>query len=612
MRQTSRPSSLHALLRPALRVLCITAAASLAASCTVLQPAAAPSSQATGFEAGSEAFAADWVRLSPERATANQYFEGAEQDALDAQLTPLTEAQRQRERALARQGLARAERWLAGPLTPQQRVGAMTLQWSLQRVLAAEPYEDHGFPFAQTFGLQVRSVNLMTQSHPLRRPSDVDSYLLRLAQLPTRFDEAIARTRQSAARGILPPRFILERSRGQIEALLKPAPADDLLVSALAERTQGMAGLSDAQRSQALQRAQALVASGVRPALQRTLDLLNELHPRTTADAGLWRLPDGAAAYAQALASNTTTSMSADEIHALGLREVARIEGEMDRVLQGLGRQGGSVQQRMERLRAEAQPPADPDPRPAIIARFNDMVRDNQRRSQALFNLQPKAPVEVKREPALTERTAAAHYTTPAPDGSRPGIFWAPLPGPSFNIPGMRSLAVHEAVPGHHFQLAIQQEQTGLPRWRQLRVFGGGSAHAEGWALYAERLAIDNGWYDGDAQALLGALDSQLFRARRLVVDTGLHAKRWTREQAIAYGIGAQEVERYVVNPGQACAYMIGMLHILKLRDEAQATLGSKFDIKAFHDVVLQTGSVPLDVLSGVVRGWAQQVSAAR
>jgi uncharacterized protein (DUF885 family) len=264
----------------------------------------------------------------------------------------------------------------------------------------------------------------------------------------------------------------------------------------------------------------------------------------------------------------------------------------------------------MKALRAELQPPAEPDPRPALLAKFTAYVVDNQKRSQALFNLQPKAPVEVRREPPLTEKTAAAHYSAPAPDGSRPGVFWAPLPGPTFNIPAMRSLTVHEAVPGHHFQIALQQEQAELPLWRQRRIFGGGSANSEGWGLYAERLAIENGWYADEPQALLGALDSQLFRARRLVVDTGLHAKKWTREQAIAYGIGAQEVERYVAMPGQACAYMVGMLHILSLRDEAQKALGPKFELKGFHDVVLKAGSVPLDVLSDIVRGWVRAQKA--
>ncbi len=571
----------------------------LAAGCASPPPA-------QPFATWSESFAADWVRLSPERATFSQYFQGAEQEALDGQLSTLGPERRQREQTLARQGLDALGRYLASPLSADERTAALTMQWSLQRQLDGAAFDDLGFAFNQLGGVQVRSVNLLTQSHPLRRPADVQTYLSRLSQLPARVDEAIERTRASAARGVLPPRFILERGRSQIEAFLQPAPADNLFVTALASRTEKMAGLPAADRSAALQQAQALVAGGVRPAFERALALLNELHPRTTADAGLWRLPDGERAYAQALAANTTTRMTAEEIHAVGLREVARIEAEMDQVLQGLGRSQGTVRERMAALRAELQPPATPDPRPMLLARYADYVREAQQRAAPLFNITPRAPVEVQRVPALTERTASAYYTTPTPDGSRPGIFWAPLPGPSFNVMGMKSLAVHEAVPGHHFQLALQQEQAGLPRWRQQRIFSGGSAHAEGWALYAERLAIEQGWYAGDPHSLLGALDSQLFRARRLVVDTGLHAKRWTRQQAIDYGISVSEVERYVVNPGQACAYMIGMLHILALRSEAQAALGPRFSLPAFHDVVLKTGSVPLDVLSDVVRGWVR------
>jgi uncharacterized protein (DUF885 family) len=594
---------MHLFLRPlsSLRLWLAGAALLAASACSTVTPL-----PANGFDAWGESYAADWVRLSPERATFTQYFQGAEQAALDGQLSPQTPERRARERELAQQGLATLARYLAGPLSHVQRQAALTMQWSLQRSLASASYEDLGFAFNQLSGLQVRSVNLLTQAHPMRRPADVQSYLSRLGQVTARVDEAIARTREAAARGVLPPRFILERGRGQIEAFLQPAPSDNLFVTALASRSERMAGLSVQDRSAALQQAQTLVAEGVRPAFQRALALLNELHPRTTDDAGLWRLPDGAAAYAQALAGNTTTSLSADEIHAIGLREVARIEAEMDQVLKGLGRSQGTVRERMAALRTELQPPASPDPRPMLLARYGDYVREAQQRAAPLFNITPRAPVEVQRVPALTERTASAYYTTPTPDGTRPGIFWAPLPGPSFNVMGMKTLAVHEAVPGHHFQLALQQEQAGLPRWRQQRVFGGGSAHAEGWALYAERLAIEHGWYEGEPTSLLGALDAQLFRARRLVVDTGLHAKRWTRQQAIDYGIPVSEVERYVVNPGQACAYMIGMLHILALRSEAQAALGAKFNLPAFHDLVLKTGSVPLDVLSGVVRDWVR------
>jgi hypothetical protein len=325
------------------------------------------------------------------------------------------------------------------------------------------------------------------------------------------------------------------------------------------------------------------VAEGVRPAFQRALALLNELHPRTTDDAGLWRLPDGERAYAQALAANTTTRMTAEEIHAVGLREVARIEAEMDRVLKTLGRTEGTVRTTAwPRCAASCSHRPRPTRARCCWRAMPTTCAKPSNAPQPLFNITPRAPVEVQRVPALTERTASAYYTTPTPDGTRPGIFWAPLPGPNFNVMGMKSLAVHEAVPGHHFQLALQQEQAGLPRWRQQRIFGGGSAHAEGWALYAERLAIEQGWYEGDPNSLLGALNSQLFRARRLVVDTGLHAKRWTREQAIDYGISRTEVERYVVNPGQACAYMIGMLHILALRDEAKSALGPEVHAAGF------------------------------
>lgn len=572
---------------------------------TVVALAASPAWAAGSFELWGEAFAARWMRLSPERSTASQYFTGAEQDDLDGQLSAPELERRQRQRTLASDGLAQLEVFMAGALTPSQQIDAATMRWSLRRSLAGIPFEDHGFAFNQLNGLQVNAVNFLTQTHPMRRPGDVQTYLARLRQLSARLDDSVAHARHSAERGLRPPRFVLERARTQVEQFLAPAAADNLFVTALAERTASMASLDRAQRQQALLQAQAVVADQVRPAYQRVMDLLNELHPRTNGDAGLWRLPDGAAAYQQALASNTTTGLTAEEIHSMGLREVARIEAEMDRVLTGLGRIDGTVTQRMRTLSAETQLPAEPDPRPMILTRYDDYIRVAQRRAAPLFNLKPVAPVEVRRVPALTERTASAYYTTPAPDGSRPGIFWVPLPGPVFNVLGMRTLAVHEAVPGHHFQLALQQEQRDLPRWRQLRVFGGGSAHSEGWALYVERLAIDEGWYAGDPHSLLGALDAQLFRARRLVVDTGLHAKRWTRQQSIDYGIGASEVERYVANPGQATAYMVGMLRILELREAARTTMGARFSLPGFHDIVLRAGSVPLDVLGDVVRRWA-------
>jgi uncharacterized protein (DUF885 family) len=581
-----------------------------------LPAAATPASQAVGFDTWAETFAADWVRLSPERATFSQYFSGDEQAVLMRQLTPLTTAQRERQRALAREGLARVRAYEAGTaLNATQRTQAAVIRWDLQRAIDGAPFEDHGFVFSQLGGPQVRYPQFLSENQPLRTPADLQAYLARLGQLDQRVDEALARSRAAVARGLLPPRFIVERSREQVRQFLAASQnttaAENLLVTALARRSERIAGLAPEQRDAAIASATQTVAERVLPAWRRILAHLDEILPRTTQDAGLWRLPDGEKAYAQALANFTTTTMGAEEIHAVGLREVARIEGEMDVVLRRQGRTEGTVKARMDALFAELEPPATPDPRPQILDRYRAAVADNIQRAAGLFNLLPKAPVEVRRQPALTERTAAANYMTPAPDGSAPGIFWLPLPGPlGRDIVRMRSLAVHEAVPGHHYQLALQQELGSLPKWQQRRIFGGGSAITEGWALYAERLAIDQGWYAGDDIALLGALDAQLFRARRLVVDTGLHAKRWTREQAIAYGIIPQEVERYISNPGQACAYMIGMLRIIDLREQARAALGPRFDLRAFHDVVLTAGSVPLDVLGEVVQRWVGETRA--
>ncbi|MCS0628049.1 DUF885 domain-containing protein [Telluria mixta] len=560
------------------------------------------------FDTWSDRFAADWVRANPQLATSTQYFGGAEQDALDRQLTPLTQAHRKKVIALAKTGVARLDAFLAGPLSEEQRTSASVMRWSLANTVASEPYEDYQFVFNQFGGTQVGLVNFMTTTHPLRRASDVASYLARLDQVATRMDEALARARAATARGLVPPRFILERAQYQVDLFLKPAADQNVLVTTFAQRMEKLADLAPDARARAIADATRIVDTKIRPAYLRVQAYMAELHPKTNDTAGISRLTNGAAAYQQALKTYTSTNLTAEEIHAIGLREVARIEAEMDRHLRALGYAEGGIEERMKQLDATFQPKGagldNFDPRPELLQRYATIVADAEKRSDALFNLKPRAPVDVRREPPLTEPSAAAHYSLPAPDGSRPGIFWVPMRGPTFDVIRMRSLSYHEAVPGHHFQLAIQQERTDLPKFRAQRIFGGGSAHSEGWALYAERLAVEQGWYEGDVPGLLGALGSELFRARRLVVDTGLHTKGWTRQQAIDYGIGAQEVERYVAWPGQACAYMIGMLRIIDLREHAKKELGAKFSLPAFHDVVLRNGSVPLDVLGEIVQRW--------
>jgi uncharacterized protein (DUF885 family) len=570
------------------------------------------------FDAWADRFADDWVRMNPQLASSTQYFSGAgreqEQAALDRQLTPQTPARRKQMVALAKTGIKRLDKWLAGPLDETQKISASVMRWSLSNVIANEPFEDYNFVFSQFGGPQVGLVNYMTQTHPMRSAADVDSWLARLEQVSTRMDEALARARAASARNLIPPRFILERAQFQVDTFLKPAAPQNVLVTSLETRSAALKDLAPEARTAAIARATRIVEDKIRPAYVRVQGFMAELHPKTGDIAGISRLPNGAAAYNRAIANFTSTSLTAEEIHAIGLREVARLEGEMDKHLRALGFNEGNIEARMKALDATFQPKGEgkggEDPRPAIRAKNNDLCTHPVARSDAMFNLTPRGPLDVLREPPLTEASAAAHYSLPAPDGSRPGVFWVPMRGPKFDMIRMRSLSYHEAVPGHHFQLAIQQELAGIPKYRSQRIFSGGSAHSEGWALYTERLAVEQGWYAGDVPGLLGALGSELFRARRLVVDTGLHTKGWTRQQAVDYGINVEEVDRYVVWPGQATAYMIGMLRIVELREKAKAALGPKFSLPAFHDMVLGAGSVPLDVLGQVVDGWIAKEKA--
>jgi len=564
---------------------------------------------AASFDAFGEQLAAEWMRADPEGATTRQYFSGAEQDALDRRLSardsqygmPLASKARAQFVARARRGLDGLARYRREDLTDVQRASAAALEWQLEDAVRLAGVEDDRFVFEQFGGLQVALVNFLTQVHPIRNARDVQNYLARLAQVARVLDEGSAEARSRAARGVLPPDFILRASIDGIDRLLSPAPADNVFVSSLAERTGALKGYPPEERAAALRRAEQLVRSEVAPAYRRARALLSSQLPRAGPDAGIARLPGGAAAYAVMLRANTTTEMTPDEVHALGLAQVTRIEGEMDQLLRALGRVNGPVAERFAALEASVQPPATPDPRPELIAEHARILADALQRSQSLFDLRPKAAVRVLREPPFTEQNAAAHYIAPAPDGSLPGTVRIPLPGPSYPILEMRTLTYHEGVPGHHFQVALQQELSELPAFRRKRVFGGLAAFAEGWALYAEHLVAEQGWYEGDIQGHLGQLSHELFRARRLVVDTGLHTRHWTRQQAIDYGIPAAEVERYVVMPGQACSYMIGELAILAARDKAQRALGARFDLKQFHDWVLRTGTVPLAVLGQVI-----------
>jgi uncharacterized protein (DUF885 family) len=281
----------------------------------------------------------------------------------------------------------------------------------------------------------------------------------------------------------------------------------------------------------------------------------------------------------------------------------------MDTILKAMGRTTGTVQSRIAQLKREQAYPLTEEGRTAVMEEAERILRDSERRAALLFDHRPKAQVIVQPYPRFREANAAASYSGPPPNGSRPGVIQLPLRPERMTKFGLRTLMYHEGVPGHHFQIALNVENTELPRFRRIGAFGGNAALSEGWGLYAERLAAEEGWYEDDPIGRLGQLDAELFRARRLVVDTGLHTRNWTRQQAIDYGIEVSEVERYVVNPGQACAYMVGQLKLLELRDRARTTLGSRFSFKEYHNAVLAVGNVPLTLLEREVTTYIQSAS---
>lgn len=569
---------------------------------TILAIAAPALGAERSIDAFFDTFAAQWVERDPDLATGTRYFTGARQDKLERELTPQTRAWRTERVALARRGLEDLRGFDASKLTPTQRISADLMRWQLEAVVNAEPFFDLNFPLDQFGGANVNLIDNLTVRHPLAVAKDADNYLARMTQMDLRMDEAIAEAQLLANKGTIPPRFILDATLTQLRGFVAMPAAQNPLVTALSQRLAPEA-LQGGERAAAISRASEIVSREIYPAWNRAIRLFESLLPRATDDAGLWRFKNGAAAYANALYRFTSTRLTAEQIHEIGLAQVARIEGQMDSILRSLGRNEGSVKARIDQLEIAlrySNPDSDAA-RTAIMHDIDGLLADALKRSAALFADTPKTEVIARPFPRFREANAAANYNRAPFDGSRPAVFQIPLRLQYMTRFGLRTLVYHETVPGHHFQVALEQENPNLPRFRQSRALGGISALSEGWALYSERLAAENGWYDGDPEGMLGQLDAELFRARRLVVDTGLHAKRWTRQQAIDYGIEASEVERYVVNPGQACAYMIGQLKLIELRDRARNELGDKFSFKAFHSAVLAAGTVPLDMLEKIV-----------
>ena len=457
--------------------------------------------------------------------------------------------------------------------------------------------------------------DFLDNQHKVETKADAEAYLDRLQAFPLVLDQDVERARTDVAAGVMPPDFVQDTTLQQLQALTGVAPGQSVLVQSLARKAKA-AGIDGDWSA----RAEAIVASKVFPALERQSALVRGWRSRAPADAGVWRLPDGDAYYTAALAAATTTTLAPAEVHQLGLDQVADISGRIDAILKARGLTKGTVADRLTVLNddpAQLYPNTD-EGRAALIEQLNAQIAAVWVKLPQAFRDLPKAKVEVKRVPPFIQDGAPnGYYQRAALDGSRPAIYFINLKDnhdwPKFGLP---TLTYHEAVPGHHLQLSIQQQSQAIPLIRRTAGF---SAYSEGWALYAEQLADELGMYQGDDLGRAGFLQSFLFRAARLVVDTGVHAKRWSRNQAIDYMVGVtgytrgrvqREVDRYCTWPGQACSYKVGHTVWTRLRERAKARLGPRFEIKDFHDAGLEAGSMPLTVLEGVIDGYITDKAA--
>ena len=505
--------------------------------------------------------------------------------------------------------------------TPSQKLSTHVLDWFLKDQVEDEKWQDYNYPVNQFFGVQSQYPTFMANTHRLFNARDCEYYIMRLDALPAKFDQTLEGLKKREQEQIVPPHFVVEEVLKEMTDFIATPPAENILATSFKEHAAKIGTLNDQQRADFQKRVEASITSHVYPAYQKLIAYFNELLPKTTTDDGVWKLPNGDAFYAYVLKSNTTTSMPPNEVHELGLREVTRIEAEMRAILDANGFAGQPIGAAMDKLGKDPRflYSNDDKGRTEALAEFKRLIDNAVVESKAhLFTIAPKAQIDIRRVEPFREQTApGAHYQPGAQDGSRPGIFFANLRDmnemPRWSMP---TLSYHEGVPGHHWQISIAQELTGLPQFRKVIPF---TAYAEGWALYTEWVAKQAGWYDKDPFGDLGRLRDELFRAVRLVVDTGIHAKHWTREQAITYmrektGMGEKEVkseiERYIVNPGQACAYKVGMLKIQELRARAQQELGDKFDQREFHDTVLKNGALPLEILEEQINDYIAKKKA--
>lgn len=524
----------------------------------------------------------------------------------------LSDAHYQAGLELARQHLTMLQAIDINALDSNTRVSYLLMQRNLEQTLADAKWRLYSYPVNQMYGTHSQVPSLLINQHSISDENDAKAYIARLNAVPTLFSQLQQQLAQRAEAGIIAPKFVFAHVISASENVIKGAPFDDAEDSTLlADFSQKLAKLplDDNSKKLLLDEAKVALLTSVKPAYTSLISYLQQLEQQADTVDGVWRFKDGDAFYNAALKRTTTTDLTAEQIHQIGLDEVARIHSEMRAIMQTTGFDG-DLKAFFNFMQTDAQfyYPDTAEGKAAYLAEATAVIDQMRLRLDELFLVKPKADMIVKAvEPFREQSAGKAFYQQPSMDGSRPGIYYANLYRMS-DMPKyeLEALAYHEGIPGHHMQLAIAQELTDMPKFRR---FGGYTAYIEGWGLYTELLPKEIGLYQ-NPYSDFGRLAMELWRACRLVVDTGIHAKKWSREDAIQYLLDntpntesaiEKAIERYIVMPSQATAYKIGMIKIIELREKAKTALGDKFDIRVFHDVVLKNGAVPLDVLEQLV-----------
>ena len=543
------------------------------------------------------------LKLSPESQT--QLGLKTDYDRLD----DYTDAAAVRSLALTERQLAAMKaRFRPDELGESARVSYRLFEYEGQRARESFRFRKLRFPVS-TNGSPAGDIPvLLINNHKVDTPADARAYIARLRDTDRVMREVAATMREQAAAGIIPNAVNFAPARADARAIITGAPfdagPDSTLLADIRKKVTALS-VPAADKAQLIADAEVALKGPFRHGYDTLLATLDAIEPLATGNFGAWHLPDGEAYYADRLKSATTTGLTADQIHALGLAQVAAIRQEMEGIKRQVGF-AGTLEQFFDRVRTDPQfkYPNTEAGRQQYLADARGVIGSVMLAAPRYFRVLPKAPLEVRAVEKWRERTAStAFYNPPSADGTRPGIYYVNLVDMNQTQKvQVAGIAAHEGAPGHHFQIARQQELVGIPKFRK---YGGYGAYMEGWGLYSERLANEMGVYK-DPYARFGMLSLQVWRAIRLVLDTGIHAKRWTREQAIAYFRAnssvsdtdiAREVDRYFNWPGQATSYMVGQLRIAGLRQRAQRELGDRFDIRDFHEAVLSQGALPLDVL---------------